>query len=183
LTTSDVAAIGKASTVKLTQGNTLGTGIYLGDGQILTAAHVVSGTGTIGIFFDELRIGSATISRVDQRHDLAVLAAPRLESFGLRPITWGDSAALREGDSLVTLGYPAGLPLSVKFGVVSGLRQDGTTQLIQTDASVNPGMSGGPVLDSRGRLVGVNDFISSRYPGLSFAVASTTVRDFLDGRR
>jgi len=183
LTTSDVAAIGKASTVKLTQGNVLGTGIYLGDGQILTAAHVVSSAGVIAVLFDEVRIGSATVLRFDKNDDLALLSGPRLESFGGRPIVWGDSASLREGDSLVTLGYPAGLPLSVKFGVVSGLRQDGTTQLIQTDASVNPGMSGGPVLNANGRLVGVNDFISTRYPGLSFAVASTTVRDFLDGRR
>lgn len=183
LTTSDVAAIGKLSTVQIVQGNTLGSGVYLGNDQVLTAAHVIPTTAAILVSFNERSVGAARIVRRDESDDLALLSVPGLQSSGARPITWGDSMVLREGDALVALGYPVGLPLSVKVGVVSGLRVDGGTNLIQTDASLNPGMSGGPVLDSAGRLVGITDFGSARYPGLNFAVASTTARDFVEGRR
>ncbi len=183
LTTSDVAAIGKASTVQIIQGNGLGSGVYLGGDRVLTAAHVVPTTATITVSFNERSVGNARIVRRDENDDLALLSVPGLQSSGAKASVWGDSMALREGDSLVALGYPAGLPLSVKVGVVSGLRSDGGTNLIQTDASLNPGMSGGPVLDSAGRLVGITDFGSTRYPGLNFAIASTTARDFVEGQR
>ncbi len=183
LSTSDVAAIGRASTVQIVQGNVLGSGVYLGNGQVLTAAHVVATTALIVISYDERQVGTARVVRRSKNDDLALLSVTGLDGAGARPVVWGDSSVLRQGDTLVALGYPAGLPLSVKVGVVSGLREDGGTSLVQTDASLNPGMSGGPVLDGSGRLVGITDFGISKYPGLNFAVASTTARAFVDGGR
>lgn len=183
LTTTDVAAIGRTSTVRIVQGDGLGSGVYLGNGRVLTAAHVVPGTGRIIVSFAEQQIGTAKVMRRDQADDLALLEIAGLDAAGARPITWGDSSILRQGDALVALGYPAGLPLSVKVGVVSGLRVEGDTDLIQTDASLNPGMSGGPVLNSSGYLVGITDFGYTRYPGLNFAIASTTARAFVEASR
>lgn len=182
LTTSDVASVGRASTVRIVQGNGLGSGVYLGSGRVLTAAHVVPTTATIVVSFAERQVGTARVIRRDESDDLALLEVAGLDGAGAKAIVWGDSSALRQGDTLIALGYPAGLPLSVKAGVVSGLRVEGTTDLIQTDASLNPGMSGGPVLDSAGHLVGITDFGLTKYPGLNFAVASTTARAFVEGR-
>ena len=185
LTTSDVAAIGRAATVLIVQGDLLGSGVYLGANIVLTAAHVVPTTAPIVVSFDDRRIGTARIVRLDSNDDLALLSVSGLDAAGARPITWGDSMSLREGDQLVALGYPLGLPFTVKVGVVSGLRQDRDTgtNLIQTDAAINPGMSGGAVLDARARLVGINDWGYRNYAGLNFAVASSTARAFVEGQR
>lgn len=181
---SGVVDIGRLATVRIQQGSALGSGLYLGNNQVLTAAHVVSATATtISISFNDRRIGVAQLVRFNERDDLALLSVQGLDAAGAKPLVWGDTSILNQGDELVALGFPAGLPLSVKVGVVSGLRVDGTTRLIQTDASLNPGMSGGPVLNTFGQLVGVTVFGSSKYPGLNFAVASSTARDFVEGRR
>jgi putative serine protease PepD len=164
------------------QGNSQGSGSYLGGGRVLTAAHVVQSNAAVVVYFENQRIGSALIVRRDTQRDLALLSISGLEGLGARPLEWRDSGTLREGDELLALGYPEGLPFSVKVGVVSGLRTVGATDLIQTDASLNPGMSGGPVLDASGRLVGVTDFGYLGAVGLNFAVASSTARVFADGR-
>ena len=182
LTRPDVAAIGRGGTVYITRGNAQGSGAYIGDGQVVTAAHVVSGLGPILIRFNDLPVGTAVIVRVNETDDVALLRIQGLDAAGARALLWGDSGALRQGDDLVALGYPEGLPLSTKVGVVSGLRRLGTTELIQTDASLNHGMSGGPVLDVAGHLVGLVDFGFPQAQGLNFAVASNTARPFVEGR-
>jgi S1-C subfamily serine protease len=181
---SGVVDLGKRATVRIQQGNALGSGVYLGNNQVLTAAHVVSTTSTrISISFNDRPIGVAQLVRFNERDDLALLSVPGLDAAGAQPLVWGNSELLHQGDELVALGFPDDLPLSVKVGVVSGLRVDGTTRLVQTDASLNPGMSGGPLLNTSGELIGITDFGSIRYPGLNFAVASSTAREFVEGRR
>ncbi len=180
---TDIVASGKTATVMILQGNGQGSGVYLGSDRILTALHVVPTTAGITISLNDRTVGSAQVIATDPQDDLALLLVPGLEAAGARPVTWGDSDKLREGDELIVLGYPVGLPFSVKVGVVSGLRTDGTTHLIQTDASLNPGMSGGPAFDPSGLLVGITDFGSTRYAGLNFLVASSSARRFADDHR
>ena len=182
LSRADATAIGRAGTVMVVQGNSQGSGIYLGAGRVLTAEHVVQSTGAVVLFFENKRVGNASIVRRDPQSDLALLIVDGLDGLGARALEWRDSRSLREGDELIALGYPEGLPFSVKVGVVSGLRVMRGTELIQTDASLNHGMSGGPVLDSTGRLVGITDFGYPGAAGLNFAVASATARAFVEGR-
>ncbi len=178
---SDVAAMGRRGTVFVQVRDGHGSGIYFGAGQVLTAAHVVSGSGPIDIRFNEQLVGRAQIVKVDRARDLALLTVEGLNAAGAQPLKWGDARALKEGDELVAVGFPIDLPLTVKFGIVSGLLEDQGVAFIQTDASLNPGMSGGPVLNNRGEVVGVNDFgflKSTLTQGLNFAIASSTARDF-----
>jgi putative serine protease PepD len=179
---SGVVEMGRLATVRIDQGNGLGSGVYLGNNLVLTAAHVVSATARITISFNDRQVGIAQFVRFNDTDDLALLSVRGLDAAGAQPLAWGDSDLLHQGDELVALGFPAGLPLSVKVGVVSGLRVDGTTKLVQTDASLNPGMSGGPVLNTTGQLIGITVFSLSKYPGLNFAVASSTARQFVEGR-
>lgn len=173
---SDIVAQGKSGTVRIDRASGNGSGAYLGGDLVLTAAHVVSGSGPIRVSYDDRSIGEATVVRRSVEHDLALLSVPGLGSSGARPLKWGDASALRDGDELIALGYAAGLPLSTKVGVVSGQRVLDTTNLIQTDAELNPGMSGGPVLNAEGELVGITVFGFRNLPGLNFAVASSTAR-------
>lgn len=178
LTRTDIVAAGKAATVLIVQANSQGSGVYLGNDRVLTALHVVPSSAIVNVSLNDRLVGRAQVIATDENDDLAMLLVPGLSAAGARPVSWGASDKLREGDELVVLGYPAGLPFSVKVGVVSGLREDHGTKLIQTDASLNPGMSGGPALDPSGALVGITDFGYPRYPGLNFLVASATAQAF-----
>lgn len=157
LTLADAAALGRAGTVHIYQGNVEGTGTYLGGGRVLTAAHVVATTAPAIVYFADQRVGTGQVVRIDRGIDLALLTVTGLEALGARPLEWADSNLLRPGDELLALGYPEGLPFSVKAGIMSGLRTARGVNFIQTDASLNHGMSGGPVLDRTGRLVGITD--------------------------
>jgi V8-like Glu-specific endopeptidase len=113
----------------------------------------------------------------DQAKDLALIYVPKL-SVTKRALKWGDSASLRVGDRLVAIGYPS-TGLTVTSGIVSALKTDGAVNLVQTDAALNPGNSGGPLLNERGELVGIVDFRVAGY-GLNFAIASSTARVWAD---
>jgi S1-C subfamily serine protease len=182
LSRTDVAELGRLGTVQLRVPDGTGSGAYIGGDEILTAAHVVAGARTISVWYGDIPVGTATITRIDVARDLALIRVAGLVSRGARALKWGDSSLLKAGDELVALGYPADLPLTVKVGVVSGLRFDAGVDLIQTDASLNPGMSGGPVLNDRGELVGITDFGYTRYPGLNFAIGTKASQAFVAGR-
>lgn len=183
LSRAEIVDIGRAATVRVQRGSSSGSGVSLPGDIVLTAAHMVDQQGRIGIYLHERLIGYAELLRRDERRDLALLRLAGLESAGARPLRWGASSDLRQGDEIVAMGFPVDLPISVKVGVVSGLRSEGGTELIQTDASLNPGMSGGPVLNAKGELVGITVFGYTRYAGLNFAVASTTARAFVESPR
>jgi putative serine protease PepD len=152
-----------------------------GDGHIVTAAHVVNGASTVKVAFSDGTGRSATVVGKDDATDVAVL---KIDPSGLtlHPLALGRSAGLTVGDSLVAIGSPFGYPESVSTGIVSGL--DRTIQApngftvahaIQTDAALNPGNSGGPILDSSGRVIGIADQIatngsSQQSSGVGFAV-------------
>ncbi|MFI4853410.1 MAG: S1C family serine protease [Phycisphaerales bacterium JB065] len=155
------------------------------DGHIVTNYHVIRGATRVNVTFSDGQTRPAEIVGVAPDKDLAVLQVDP-EGLTLRPTPVGDSDALRVGQSVYAIGNPFGLDRTLTTGVVSALGRtiesiSGRTiyDVIQTDAAVNPGNSGGPLLDSGGRLIGVNTAIrspSGASAGISFAVPADTVR-------
>jgi S1-C subfamily serine protease len=165
----------------------LGTGVVVVDnGLILTALHVVDGATQVKVdFFDGSESDARVVRRVPD-HDLALLNAATLPD-DLKAATLASSASLRPGDEVVAVGNPFGIPDSVSDGVVSGLgreyisRQTGATlsNLIQFDAAVNPGNSGGPLVNAAGEVVGIvvsllNPTNEEVFIGIGFAVPIDT---------
>jgi len=140
-----------------------GTGVLVNDrGEILTALHVVDGATTITLRFADGSQGAGTVTSSDQAKDIAVVQADTVPN-GIPPATLGNPGSLRIGSDAFIVGNPFGLYASLSSGVVSGLDRafrnpdtDVVQQgLIQVDAAVNPGNSGGPLLDGNGRVVGI----------------------------
>jgi putative serine protease PepD len=167
------------SVVTIRAGRELGTGVIVADnGTILTADHVVSGGGAITVTFADGTVAPATVTSSDKTTDIATLAPQKLPSVVV-PATLGGGADV--GDAVVAIGNPLGLTDSVSAGVVSGLNRSAATDtgkrtgLIQFDASVNPGSSGGPLLDNRGMVIGIVVALADpdgqdAFAGIGFAV-------------
>jgi S1-C subfamily serine protease len=168
-----------------------GSGFVLDEkGHILTNAHVVTNSTDVRVSFSDHRTVTARVIGKDPDTDLAVLAVSA-KGPALRPLELGDSAAVRVGDPTVAIGNPFGLERTLTTGVVSALQRRLTApsgfaieDVIQTDAALNPGNSGGPLLDATGRVIGVNSQIatgegSSGSVGIGFAVPASTVRSVL----
>jgi S1-C subfamily serine protease len=167
------------SVVVIESGNSLGTGVVAADdGTILTADHVVAGGSAITVTFSDGSKSEATVASTDPKQDIATLTPAKLPQI-LVPATLGGSAAV--GASVVAIGNPLGLAYSVSSGIVSGLDREADTDngdfsgLIQFDASVNPGSSGGPLLDAAGNVMGIVVSIADpghddSWSGIGFAV-------------
>jgi putative serine protease PepD len=159
--------------------------VYDTAGHVVTNQHVTDGATSIRVRFANGRTYSATVVGSDASTDLAVLKvdAPR---SALHPLTLGDSSGLEVGDGVVAIGSPFGLEETVTTGIVSALHRQMTSpnnftiaDSIQTDAAINHGNSGGPLLDLRGQVIGVNAQIESDSggnDGVGFAIPSATVR-------
>ena len=164
-----------------------GTGIVLSaEGDVLTNAHVVEGARTVRIFLpgaDEGR--EAQVVGTDEREDLALLRLA--DTKGLVPAQLGTSAAVRLGDQVLAIGNALGLKggLSVTQGIVSGLgRSEGALAgLIQTDAALNPGNSGGPLVDTAGRVVGINTAVRGDAQSIGFAIPIDHARQVVERLR
>jgi serine protease Do len=162
-----------------------GSGVVITpDGFVLTSAHVVAGSGArVRASFTDGTDVQANVIGADPLSDLAVL---RAESPSAPPAELGDAAALRVGQLVVAIGNPHGYAGSVTAGVVSALgrslpaRAGGATRIIddviQTDAALNPGNSGGALVDGRGRVVGINTAVAGVGLGLAVPVNATTRR-------
>lgn len=158
-----------------------GSGVVIDDqGYIVTNFHVVSGASEIDVVLDGGESRRATLVGADPLTDLALL---RVDSGGLVPIKWGDSGSLQVGDPVWAIGSPFGLENSITFGIVSakgrrGINGSRFQQYLQTDAAVNPGNSGGALVNIQGELVGINTaIIGPRYQGVSFAIPSGLVAE------
>ena len=158
--------------------------VYDTSGHVVTNAHVVDGAQSIRVTFSNGKTYDATPVGTDASTDLAVLKVDAPASV-LVPLTLGDSAEVAVGDTVVAIGSPFGLENSVTTGIVSALGRsmeapNGFTinGSIQTDAAINHGNSGGPLLDLNGRVIGVNAQIASESggnDGVGFAIPSNTV--------
>ncbi len=169
-------------------GLAFGTGVVVEDesGLILTALHVVRGAAEVRVVFHDGFESQAEVVSAQPDNDLAVLK-PAVIPDDLMPATLAGSGHLAPGDDVVAVGNPFGIPNSVSVGVVSGLGrsfrapQTGETlqNLIQFDAAVNPGNSGGPLLDRNGEVVGIvsallNPTEEEFFVGIGFAVTIET---------
>jgi S1-C subfamily serine protease len=152
------------------------------DGYVVTSAHVVDGAGSGIASFPDGRETPVSVVGTDRLSDLAVL---RAEASGLTPAALGDASALRVGQLVVAIGNPHGFASSVTAGVVSGLgrslpvgRRGGPQRLveniIQTDAALNPGNSGGALVDSTGLVVGINTALAGIGLGLAVPLNDAT---------
>ena len=165
-----------------------GTGFVVdGKGHIVTAAHVVQGASSISVKFQDGTTRTAKLLGTDEATDIAVLSVDA-SGLTLHPLALGSSAALGIGDQVAAIGDPFTYERSLSTGVVSGLDRtisapNGFTvaHAIQTDAALNPGNSGGPVLDASGQVIGIVDQIatngsSDTSSGVGFAVPIDLVK-------
>jgi putative serine protease PepD len=174
-----------------------GSGIVLSNaGLILTNEHVIDGASAVTVSLDgeKGRTRQATVVATDKSSDLALI---RISPGGLtlHPLTLADSSSTQVGDAAYAIGNPYGLNWTLTTGIVSALNRQITapnqatiSHVIQTDAALNPGNSGGPLINSSGAVIGINSQIASTASstggqggstGVGFAISSATIKAFL----
>ncbi len=167
-----------------------GSGLVIDDdGTILTNQHVVDGARSIEVMFSDGTTADADLVGVDASTDIAVLDVDR-PAEELTPLPLGDSSSVRPGDAVVAIGSPFGLEGSITAGIVSAVGRTmrapngfSIADSIQTDAPINSGSSGGPLIDAAGTVIGINAQIESSSggnEGVGFAIPSATARRVAD---
>ena len=164
----------------------IGSGVVLdANGLVLTNNHVISSGGTVSVRLSDGRTVPAQVVAADTTHDLALVQATGLT--GLTPVTFAADSSVAVGDTVLAFGAPLGLEGTVTSGIVSAVDRsldtgsEKLTGLLQTDAPINEGNSGGALVDTSGRVVGINVAIatagdgSTGSVGVGFAIPSGTV--------
>ncbi len=158
-------------------------------GDIVTNQHVVAGSNGIKVTFQDGKTAKATVVGTDPSTDIAVIKV-NVDASELHPLTFGSSAAAEVGQSVAAIGSPFGLPETLTSGIISALNRTisapnnfSISGAIQTDAPINHGNSGGPLLNSSGQVIGVNAQIESDSggnDGVGFAIPSDAVKSVAD---
>ena len=155
-----------------------GSGVILSaDGYIMSNAHVIKDSNKFQVELYDRRRVTARLIGVDNESDLAVL---KIEADNLIPAVWGDSDSIEVGSMVWAIGSPYEFTQTITSGILSGKNRRGDAfhkkqTLLQTDAAVNPGNSGGPLVDTQGKVIGINTSIFGKtFQGISFAVPSST---------
>jgi serine protease Do len=163
----------------------LGSGVIISpDGYIVTNDHVVDGAMDVRVTMSDRRILPAKVVGTDPLTDLAVI---KVEGTNLANVPWGDSTRLRPGQTVLAFGNPFGCRFTVTRGIISALNRPNPYsddphkpgEFIQTDAAINQGNSGGPLVDVRGEVIGINTFLispSGAFSGMGFAIPTQIVR-------
>ena len=190
---NSVVAIRTVVGAGVRQGTGTGTGIVIDKaGHIVTNYHVVDGARQVSVEFIDGTVVAGTVVRSDEANDLAIVQVSAPEHL-LSPATFADSGQVRPGEPVFAIGNPFGFDFTVTSGIVSAINRQSPTEgvggqplrgMIQTDAAVNPGNSGGPLFNAAGEVIGVNTAIEnpsgqSVFVGVGFAIASNTVRGFV----
>lgn len=178
-------------TCSVSGGTSSGTGVIFSEaGHIVTNAHVVDGAVSISVQLTDDRVFSADVIGSDEISDLAVLY---IEAEDLTPAQFGSSSNLRVGDAVVAIGDPLGVKFRGTYtdGIISAINRDvdvdgHTMTLIQTNAALNSGNSGGPLINCYGQVIGINTMKISAFTdsagveGIGFAIPSSTVKEIVD---
>lgn len=158
-----------------------GSGVIVdGGGYIVTNFHVVRGAKDIRVSLSDGRRMKGTLVGTDEETDIAVI---KISADKLTAAKWGDSERLEVGNLVWAMGSPFGLERSVTSGILSAKHRAGLAgtpyqDFLQTDAAVNPGNSGGPLIDTHGQVVGINTaIVGDAYQGISFAIPSNVAKD------
>ncbi|MGH9393155.1 MAG: Do family serine endopeptidase, partial [Terriglobales bacterium] len=163
----------------------IGTGLIISpDGYIVTNNHVVNGATSVSVTLNDKRSFDAKVIGTDKATDLAVV---KINASGLASAAFGDSSQLKPGQSVLAIGDPLGMDFSVTRGIISALDRNRDTSenpdargsFIQTDAPINHGNSGGPLVDARGEVIGINTEMlstSGASIGIGFAIPSNLVK-------
>src|SRR6478752_3229103 len=163
----------------------LGSGVIISpDGYIVTNNHVIEGATDIRVTLNDRRVLPAKLIGADPMTDLAVI---KISGSGFASLPWGDSTALKPGQTVLAFGNPFNFRFTVTRGIVSALNRPNPYsddarkpgEFIQTDAAINPGNSGGPLVNAHGEVVGINTFLispSGSFSGVGFAIPTPIVR-------
>jgi hypothetical protein len=165
---------------KTDSGDVLGSGFIVSiDGKIVTNLHVIRDMKTANVQLANGRtLDSVLVLATDERRDLAIV---KVAGFDLPALELGNSDALTVGEPLVIVGSPRGLEGTVTAGILSSIRDSGDGfKVLQTDAAVNPGNSGGPLVNAKGEAIGVVSFKLKSSEGLNFAIPINYVRGLLN---
>jgi len=168
-------AIKGVVTVKTDVGQ--GTGFIISsDGYVVTNAHVIEGAKAAGIITYEGELHQVELIGKREYMDIALLKIPGDYNM----LKLADSDDIQIGEKVIAIGNPLGLQFSVSEGIVSGIHRPGLNEMeiyIQTDAALNPGNSGGPLINKKGEVVGINNFKIGGTEGMGFALESNSIKE------
>jgi S1-C subfamily serine protease len=155
-----------------------GSGFVIANGgYIVTNAHIMEGAKAATIFTYDGKTHKVSLIGQDSNMDISLL---KISETNYKPLTLENSNNVQIGEKVIAIGNPLGLQFSVSEGIISGINRKGTNGLnyyIQTDASLNPGNSGGPLINVKGKVVGINNFKLSGSENIGFALESDYIKD------